>query len=50
MEVQLSGAEAGEAASPSTSFAIVSCSTVAEALPQEALNEMVANLMKFLLL
>ena len=50
MKVQLSGAEAGEAASPSASFPIVSCSTIVEALPQEALKEMGANLMKFLLL
>ena len=48
MEVQLSGAEAGEAASPSASSPIASCSTLAEALSPEALNEMVANLMKFL--
>ena len=45
-EVQLLGAEVGEAASASASSPAVSCS----ALPQEALNEMVANLMKFLLL
>ena len=46
VEVQLLGAEVGEAASASASSPAVSCS----ALPQEALNEMVANLMKFFLL
>ena len=41
----------GNAASPLASpLSPVSCSTLAEALPQEALNEMVANLMEFLLL
>ena len=48
-EAQLLGAEAGEVASALASSPQVSCSTLAEALPQEALNEMVANLMKFLL-
>ncbi|KAI4545143.1 hypothetical protein MG293_005409 [Ovis ammon polii] len=50
VEAQLFGAEAGEAASPSASSPTVSCSALAEALPQEALNEMVANLVKFFLL
>ncbi|CAI9181283.1 unnamed protein product [Rangifer tarandus platyrhynchus] len=48
-EAQLLGAEAGEAASASASSPQVSCSALAEALLQEALNEMVANLIKFLL-
>ncbi|CAI9181241.1 unnamed protein product [Rangifer tarandus platyrhynchus] len=48
-EAQLLGAEAGEAASTSASSPQVSWSALAEALPQEALNEMVANLINFLL-
>ncbi|CAI9181287.1 unnamed protein product, partial [Rangifer tarandus platyrhynchus] len=48
-EAQLLGAEAGEAASTLASSPQVSCSALAEALLQEALNEMVANLIKFLL-
>ena len=48
VEAQLFGAEAGEAASPSASSPTVSCSALAEALPQEALKEMMANLVKFL--
>ena len=48
-EAQLLGAEAWEAASATASSLQVSCSALAEALPQEALNEMVANLIKFLL-
>ena len=48
-EEQLLGTEAGEAASASASSLPVSCSTLAEALSQEALNEMPVNLMKFLL-
>ena len=50
VEAQLFGAEAGEAASPSASSPTVSCSALAEALPQEALNEMLVNLTKFLAL
>ena len=50
MEVQHLGAEAGEAASPLAYSPTVSSSATGEALPQESLNEMVANLMKFLLL
>ena len=50
MEVQHSGSEAAEAASASASSLTVSCSALVEALPLEALKEMVANLMKFLFL
>ena len=50
MKVQHSGAEAAEAASASASSLTVSCSALVEALPPEALNEILDNLMKFLLL
>nr|XP_020762021.1 melanoma-associated antigen 10-like [Odocoileus virginianus texanus]XP_020762022.1 melanoma-associated antigen 10-like [Odocoileus virginianus texanus]XP_020762023.1 melanoma-associated antigen 10-like [Odocoileus virginianus texanus]XP_020762024.1 melanoma-associated antigen 10-like [Odocoileus virginianus texanus] len=48
-EAQLLGAEGGEAAPPSASSPPVSSSATEEALPQEALNKMVANMVKFLL-
>ncbi|CAI9181552.1 unnamed protein product [Rangifer tarandus platyrhynchus] len=48
-EVQLLGAEWGEAASASASSPPVSSSAPVEALPQEAVNKMVANMVKFLL-
>ncbi|KAF4026837.1 hypothetical protein G4228_019483 [Cervus hanglu yarkandensis] len=48
-EAQLLGAEGGEAASPSSSSSPVSSSAPVEALPQEAVNIMVANMVKFLL-
>uniref|UniRef100_A0A8C6CNQ8 MAGE domain-containing protein n=1 Tax=Moschus moschiferus TaxID=68415 RepID=A0A8C6CNQ8_MOSMO len=50
VEVQLLGAEVGEAASPLASSSTVSSSAPGEALPQEALKESITNLMKFLLL
>nr|XP_020765289.1 melanoma-associated antigen 10-like [Odocoileus virginianus texanus]XP_020765290.1 melanoma-associated antigen 10-like [Odocoileus virginianus texanus] len=48
-ESQLLGAEEGEAASLSASSPPVSSSAPVEALPQEALNKMVTNMVKFLL-
>uniref|UniRef100_A0A8C6FMG1 MAGE domain-containing protein n=1 Tax=Moschus moschiferus TaxID=68415 RepID=A0A8C6FMG1_MOSMO len=48
-EAQLLGAEWGEAATLSASSPPVSSSTPEGALPQEALNKMVANMVKFLL-
>uniref|UniRef100_A0A8C2RUR8 MAGE domain-containing protein n=1 Tax=Capra hircus TaxID=9925 RepID=A0A8C2RUR8_CAPHI len=48
-EAQLLGAERGEAATPSASSRPISLCTTEEALPQEALNKMVANMVKFLL-
>ncbi|MXQ98962.1 hypothetical protein E5288_WYG017487 [Bos mutus] len=48
VEAQLLGSEAGKAASPSASSPSVSSSTPVEVLPQEALKEMMANLVKFL--
>ena len=48
-EAQLLGAEGGEAESPSASSPPVSLSAPVEPLPQEALNKMVANMVKFLL-
>ncbi|KAI4554667.1 hypothetical protein MJG53_019966 [Ovis ammon polii x Ovis aries] len=48
-EAQLLGAERGEAATPSASSCPVSLCAAEEALPQEALNKMVANMVKFLL-
>ena len=50
VNVQLLGAEAGVAASASASSPTVSSLGTGESLPQEALNEMIASLMKFLLL
>ena len=50
VEAQLLGAERGEAPSDLASYTPASSSSPGEALPQEALNEMMANLMKFLLL
>ena len=50
VEVQLLAAEVGEAPSDLASYPPASCSTPVEPLPQEILNEMMANLMKFLLL
>ncbi|XP_065772007.1 melanoma-associated antigen 8-like [Muntiacus reevesi] len=47
-EAQVLGAEGGEAAPPSAFSPPVS-SSAAEALPQEAVNKMVANMVKFLL-
>ena len=41
MEVQHSGAEAGEVASPSAFSPTVSCSALVEALPLDALKEIV---------
>ncbi|CAI9181269.1 unnamed protein product [Rangifer tarandus platyrhynchus] len=48
-EAQLLGAEGRKAASPSASSPQVSSSAPVEALPQEALNIMVAKMVKFLL-
>ena len=48
VEAQLLGSEAGKAASPLASSPSVSSSTPVEVLPQEALKEMMANLVKFL--
>ena len=48
-EAQLLGAEGGEAATPSASSRPVSSCSAEEALPQEALNKMVANMVTFLL-
>nr|CAI9689829.1 unnamed protein product [Rangifer tarandus platyrhynchus] len=48
-EVQFLAAEWGEAASASASSPPVSSSAPVEALPQEAVNKMVANMVKFLL-
>ncbi|XP_043750925.1 melanoma-associated antigen 10-like isoform X2 [Cervus elaphus] len=48
-EAQLLGAEGGEAASPSAFSPPVSSSAPVVALPQEALNKMVAKMVKFLL-
>ena len=48
-EAQLLGAERGEAATPSASSRPISLCATEEALPQEALNKMVANMVKFLL-
>nr|CAI9689772.1 unnamed protein product [Rangifer tarandus platyrhynchus] len=48
-ESQLLGAEEGEAASLSASSPPVSSSAPVTALPQEALNKMVTNMVKFLL-
>ena len=50
VEVQLLGAEVGKAASPSASSSTVSSSAPGEALPLQALKEMITNLMNFLLL
>ncbi|KAI4554560.1 hypothetical protein MJG53_019859 [Ovis ammon polii x Ovis aries] len=50
VNAQLLGAEAGVAASASASSPTVSSLGTGESLPQEALNEMIASLMKFLLL
>ncbi|XDB66585.1 hypothetical protein ABFV05_020201 [Capra hircus] len=50
VEVQLLAAEVGEAPSDLASYPPASCSTPVEPLPREILNEMMANLMKFLLL
>ena len=50
VEAQPLGAEVGEAASHLASYHPASSSTPVEALPQEILDEMKANLMKFLLL
>ena len=50
VNVQLLGAEAGVAVSASASSPTVSSLGTGESLPQEALNEMIASLMKFLLL
>ena len=50
VEAQPLGAEVGEAASDLASYHPASSSTPVEALPQEILNEMKANLLKFLLL
>ena len=50
VNAQLLGAEAGVAASASASSPTVSSIGTRESLPQEALNEMIASLMKFLLL
>ncbi|XDA90682.1 hypothetical protein R6Z07F_020288 [Ovis aries] len=50
VEAQLLGAEQGEAPPDLASYPPASSSSPGEALPQEALNEMMANLMKFLLL
>ncbi|XDB66578.1 hypothetical protein ABFV05_020194 [Capra hircus] len=43
-EAQLLGAERGEAATPSASSRPISLCATEEALPQEALNKMVANM------
>uniref|UniRef100_A0AC11CXG0 Uncharacterized protein n=1 Tax=Ovis aries TaxID=9940 RepID=A0AC11CXG0_SHEEP len=48
-EAQLLGAERGEAATSSASSRPISLCATEEALPQEALNKMVANMVKFLL-
>ena len=50
VEVQLLGAEVGKAAPPSASSSTVSSSAPGEALPLQALKEMITNLMNFLLL
>ncbi|XP_040121355.1 melanoma-associated antigen 9-like [Oryx dammah] len=50
VEGQLVAAEVGEAPSDLASYPPASSSTPVEALPQEILNEKMANLMKFLLL
>ncbi|CAI9150502.1 unnamed protein product [Rangifer tarandus platyrhynchus] len=50
MEAQLLEAEEDEATSHLASYLPASSSAPLEALPQEILNEMMANLMKFLLL
>ena len=50
VNVQLLGAEAGVAASASASSPTVSSSAPGEALPLQALKEMITNLMNFLLL
>ncbi|XP_055293651.1 melanoma-associated antigen 10-like [Moschus berezovskii] len=50
VEMQFLGAEVGEAASPLASSSTVSISAPGETLPQEALKEMITNLMNFLLL
>ncbi|XP_065773165.1 melanoma-associated antigen 10-like [Muntiacus reevesi] len=50
VEVPLLEAEVGESASHLASYALASSSANVEALPQEILDRMMANLMKFLLL
>ncbi|KAF4008364.1 hypothetical protein G4228_020088 [Cervus hanglu yarkandensis] len=50
VEVPLLEAEVGEAASHLASYALGSSSANVEALPQESLDRMMANLLKFLLL